>query len=159
MIFLGISTGMRTLTATTVLCWYAWLGLLPQHGWTFWAGNLISVIVFTAMALGEYVADTLPMTPSRTTPPQLISRLVFGTFAGVLASRTLAEPLAGGVLFGLSGTLVGTYGGHRLRMVAAKRVGRDLPVALCESALALGLALLAAHEIRVDLLKESLFPR
>ena len=159
MILLGISTGMRTLTATTVLCWYAWLNLLPQHGWAFWAGNLISVIVFTAMALGEYVADTLPMTPSRTSPPQLISRLAFGALTGVLASRTLAEPLAGGVLFGLSGTLIGTYGGHRLRMVTAKWLGRDLPVGLCESALALGLALLAAHELRIELVKESLLLR
>jgi uncharacterized membrane protein len=111
------------------------------------------------MALGEYVADTLPMTPSRTTPLQLISRLVFGAVAGILASRMLAEPLAGGVLFGLSGALIGTYGGHRLRMVTAKWIGRDLPVGLCESALALGLALLAAHGLRMDIVKESLLLR
>ena len=147
MVVLGISTGMRTLTATAVLCWYAWLGLLPQHGWTFWAGNLISVIVFTLMALGEYVGDTQPSTPSRTTLPQVSARLVFGALAGSLAAQAQTEPVAGGVVFGVAGVLIGTYGCHWLRMACARRLGRDLPVALSESALALGLALLAAYRL------------
>jgi uncharacterized membrane protein len=146
------------MTATTVLCWYAWLGLLPQHGWTFWAGNLISVIVFTLMALGEYVADTLPMTPSRTTPPQVLARLLFGSVAGALAARSQLEPAAGGVLFSAIGVLIGTYGGHRLRMVGARWLGRDLPIALSESALALGLALLAAHRLHAMGSVEGLYP-
>jgi uncharacterized membrane protein len=147
MVVLGISTGMRTLTATAVLCWFAWLGLLPQHGWTFWVGNLISVIVFTLMALGEYVGDTRPSTPSRTTLPLVAARLFFGALAGTLSARAIQEPVAGGVLFGVVGALIGTYGGHRLRMAGARWLGRDLPVALSESALALVLAVLAAYRL------------
>ncbi len=158
MVVLGISTGMRTLTATAVLCWYAWLGLLPQHGWTFWAGNLISVIVFTLMALGEYVGDTLPATPSRTSLPQVLARLLFGSVAGALAAQAMLEPVAGGVLFAVAGALIGTYGGHRLRAAATRRVGRDIPVALSESALALGLAVLAAHRLHIAGAMEGLFP-
>jgi uncharacterized membrane protein len=141
-----------------VLCWFAWLRLLPQHGWTFWAGNLISVIVFTLLALGEYVGDTLPSTPSRTTLPQVSARLFFASLAGALAAQAMLEPVAGGVLFGLAGALIGTYGGHRLRMVGARRAGRDLPIALSESALALGLALLAAYQLHIDGVVEGLFP-
>jgi len=158
LILAGISTGMRTLTATAVLCWYAWLGLLPQHGWTFWAGNLVSAIVFTLLAVGEYVGDTLPTTPSRTAPVGVIGRLLFGALAGILAARAVQEPTAGGVVFGMAGALIGTYGGHRLRMVGARWAGRDLPVALTESALALTLALIAAQRLHVDGATEGLFP-
>jgi uncharacterized membrane protein len=157
MIVLGISTGMRTMTATAVMCWFAWLRLLPQHGWTFWAGNLISVIVFTLLALGEYVGDTLRSTPSRTTLPQVFARLFFASLAGALAAQAMLEPVAGGVLFGLAGALIGTYGGHHFRMVCARRAGRDLPIALSESALALGLAVLAAHQLHLDGVAEGVF--
>jgi uncharacterized membrane protein len=159
MVLLGVSTGMRTMTATAVLCWYAWLGLLPQHGWTFWAGNLISVIVFTLMALGEYFGDTRPTTPSRTMLPLVLARLFFGALAGTLAARSILEPTAGGVVFGIAGALIGTYGGHWVRVNTARKVGRDLPVALTESALALAFALFAAHALHVDGAKQGLFPR
>ena len=158
LILIGVSTGMRTLTATAVLCWYAWLGLLPQHGWTFWAGNLISAIIFTLMALGEYIGDTLPSTPSRTGPVGLIGRLLFGALAGILAARSIHEPTAGGVVFGIAGALIGTYGGHWLRVNVARKVGRDLPVALSESALALALAWFACHALHISGATEGLFP-
>lgn len=159
MVLLGVSTGMRTMTATAVLCWAAWLRLVPQHGWSFWAGNLISVIVFTVLALGEYYGDTQPTTPSRTALPLLLARLAFGALAGALAAQSEAEPVAGGVIFGAAGALIGTYGGHWLRGVVARRLGRDLPVALTESALALGIALLAVHGLHVEGAKEGLFLR
>jgi uncharacterized membrane protein len=133
------------MTATAVLCWFAWLRLLPQSGWTFWAASPVSVAVFTLLALGEYYGDTLPSTPSRTDLPLVSARLVFGSLVGALAARGIAQPLVGGVLFGVVGALIGTYGGYRLRMYGSKRVGRDLPVALSESALALALAAAAAY--------------
>jgi uncharacterized membrane protein len=58
----------------------------------------------------------------------------------------------------MAGALIGTYGGHRLRMVGARWAGRDLPVALTESALALTLALIAAQRLHVDGATEGLFP-
>jgi uncharacterized membrane protein len=150
-VLLGISTGMRTMTATAVLCWFAWLRLLPQDGWAFWAANLVSVIVFTLLALGEYVGDTLPSTPSRTQLPLVLARLAFASLAGALVAHATAEPLAGGILFAAVGSLIGTYGGYHLRMFGARRVGRDLPVALSESALALGIALYVAVRLHKDL--------
>lgn len=146
-LLLGIATGMRTMTAMAVLCWFAYLKLLPESGWAVWAGTLASAIVFSALALGEDIADALPGTPSRVTPGPLGARLVFGVLVGALAAQAVIEPLAGGVIFGLVGALIGAYGGFRLRAAAARRIGRDLPIALCESLLALLIAFWAAQSL------------
>jgi uncharacterized membrane protein len=135
-----MTVGLRSMTAMAVLCWFAWLQLLPQHGWAFWVGSLVSLIVFTLAALGEYVADTLPSTPSRTAPVGLTVRIVFGGLVGALAAHAVIEPVAGGAIFGLVGALIGAFGGVRVRTYWAKAVGKDLPVALLESAFALALA-------------------
>lgn len=135
------------MTAMAVLCWFAWLKLLPQSGWASWTGYLVTVIVFTVCALGEYVADTLPNTPSRTAPLGLAARVVFGALVGALAAHGVVEPVAGGLIFGVLGALIGTYGGHRVRMYGAKALGRDLPVALAGSALALAIALFTCWQL------------
>lgn len=143
-LLLGLATGARTMTATAVLSWFAWTGLLPQTGWSFWLGHPVSVVVFTLAALAEYYGDTLPITPNRTDPPLLLARCAFGALVGALASHAVKEPLVGGILFALVGVFIGAYGGIRLRLAAGRLFGRDLPAALTESALALALALAAA---------------
>lgn len=144
LMLVGLITGMRTMTPMAVFCWFAYLGLLPQTGWSFWTAKLVTVIVFTVLALGEYVGDTLPQTPNRTAPGPLLARLGFASLVTAMAAHATLEPAAGGVVFGIIGALVGAYGGYHLRMWASRKVGRDLPVALTESALALGLAITAA---------------
>ena len=142
------------MTAMAVVCCFAWLRLFPlAHTWAFWAASLISAILFTLLALGEYVGDTLPRTPSRTAPGPLGARLVFGGLVGAIAATALMEPAAGGVILGLAGALIGAYGGVRLRRAGAARTGRDLPVALAESAIALALSVLAATCIHLDAVK------
>ena len=74
---------------------------------------------------------------------------------GGLAAHAIVEPVAGGVIFGVVGALIGTYGGYRVRMYWAKSLGRDLPAALGESALALALAVLTCwqlHKFYLDVL-------
>ena len=95
---LGVTVGMRTMTAMAVLCWFAWNRMLPQTGWAFWVGNIFTVIVFTFFAVGEYVGDTRPTTPSRTAPGPLAARLVFGALVGALAAHGILEPAVGGAL-------------------------------------------------------------
>jgi uncharacterized membrane protein len=152
-LLLGITVGMRTMTAIAVLCWFAWLQLLPQTGRASWAGYLVTAIVFTVAAVGEYIGDTLPTTPSRLAPIGLGARIVFGALVGGLAAHGIYEPTAGGLIFGVVGALIGAYGGHWLRVVAAKRVGRDLPVALLGSAIALGVAVFTCWELHIWLTK------
>ena len=150
LVLLGVATGMRAMTAMAVMCWFAYLGLTPMHGWAFWAAYLVSVVVFTLFALGEYVGDTLPRTPNRTAPGPAVARLAFGALVGALGANTTHQPLAGGVIFGLLGAAIGTWGGFRVRAWLAKVLGSDLPAALLESAVAVALAVWAAHALALD---------
>jgi len=151
-ILLATATGMRTFTAITVICWAAYLGFLPVEGtWASWMASLAAVIVFTVLALGEYVGDTLPRTPSRTKPPGVTGRLCMGILVGVVIATVLVQPKAGGVIFGVIGALIGTYGGHRVRMFGARLFKRDLPMALLESSAALGFCLLAVWHIHEEI--------
>ncbi len=149
-LLLGIATGMRSMTGMAVMCWFAYLGRTPVHGWAFWAGNLVSAIVFGLFALGEYIGDTLPKCPNRTDPGPAIARLVFGGLVGALAANATHEPLAGGILFGVAGAVIGTWGGIRVRALLAKLAGRDLPAALLESAIALAVAWFSAAKLAED---------
>ena len=65
---------------------------------------------------------------------------MFGGLVGALAAHAVIEPAAGGAIFGVVGALIGAFGGVRVRMYWSKAIGKDLPVALLESAIALGLA-------------------
>jgi uncharacterized membrane protein len=152
-ILLATATGMRTLTAITVICWAAYLGLLPVDGtWAFWLASPVSVVVFTILALGEYVGDTLPRTPSRRDWPLVLGRLSFGILVGIVIATVLGQPKAGGVILGTIGALIGTYGGYRVRMFGARLFKRDLPMALLESFAALAFSALAVWHIHVEIM-------
>jgi uncharacterized membrane protein len=152
-IALGIATGMRTMTGIAVLAWAAYFGFLPTlHGsWAGWVGTLPSVIVFTLLALGEYVVDTLPRTPDRTDFAPVVARVAFAILGGLIVAKALNQPAAGGVIFGSMGALIGTYAGFRARRWGSRRMGRDLPVALLESGVALGLAVAAAVHFYMEI--------
>ncbi len=132
---------MRAFTPMAVICWGARLGYLKLDGtWAIWVTTPGFLIVFTAAALGEYVWDTWPGVPARKTTGPLVGRIVLGALAGAVLATSVMEPIAGGMVFGVLGALVGAFGGYRARMYMARVVGRDLPVALTESALTLGMA-------------------
>ncbi len=153
-VLLGIVTGMRTMTGIAVVCWAAWLAWLPERGWAMWTTYLVSAIVFSVFAIGEYVGDTLPKTPSRKAAGPALARLAFGGLVGALAASAILQPVAGGVLAGILGAAIGTWGGYLLRRWGAKLAGRDLPVALLESALALALAVSAVWQMHQEILSD-----
>ena len=146
-LLLGIANGMRTMTPITVLCWFMWFATLPVTRFNFWTANIYSVGIFTLLALGEYYVDTLPATPSRKSPGPLVARLVFGAFVGALVSSSFMNPLAGGILLGAIGALIGTFGGYRLRMYLAGRLKNDFPVAVGESVLAVLISAVAMYQL------------
>ena len=140
------------MTAIAVVCWAAWLRVLPEHGWALWTTYLVSALIFSGLGVGEFIGDTLPSTPSRKALGPAAARLLFGSLVGALAATAIYQPLAGGILTGALGALVGTWGGYWLRMATARKVGRDLPVALAESALAVALAVFAVWQIHQGVL-------
>jgi uncharacterized membrane protein len=142
---LGLVTGMRSMTAMAVLCWFAYRGDLPlDDTWAFWAGKLVTAIIFTALALGELVADKLPKTPNRTAPVGLVVRVVFGGLVGAIVAAGLNGSEFEGIILGVGGALIGTFGGFLIRREIVLRLGsKDWPVALVEDASAVVCAVLA----------------
>ncbi len=136
---LGIATGMRTMTSMAVLCWFAWLGYLPvKSTWAFWTASLASVIIFTLLALGEYIGDKLPSTPNRTSPGPLIARFVFGGLVGAIVAVGLSGSSLEAGLLALVGVAIGAFGGMHLRRELVERIGcKDWHIALAEDAAAI----------------------
>jgi uncharacterized membrane protein len=156
-LLLGVATGMRSMTAIAALAWAAWLGMVPEYGWATWIAHLLAVLIFSICALGEYIVDTLPQTPRRTDLGPALVRVVVGSLVGAMVAKAIDEPVAGGIIFGAVGAIIGTWGGFFVRMTVARVFRRDLPAAVLESASAIVLAVLALvklhHGIVLDLKK------
>ena len=142
---LGVATGMRTMTPIAAICWFAWRGELPVgNTWAFWTAKPVSVLVFTLLALGEYVGDKLPKTPARIDLVPLLARLVFGGLVGAIIATTLNGSDLEGIILGVINAFVGAFGGYFVRRVIVERTGwPDLRVALGEDAVCLVSTLLA----------------
>jgi uncharacterized membrane protein len=123
---LGIVAGLRTFTAPAIL-------LLAR-------GPRVAGIIVAILAIGELIADQLPTMGSRTKPGPLIGRCISGAFCGWFVAG-----IPGAVL-GIIGALIGTFGGHALRLKAIARIG-TVPAALLEDAVAIGVAVLAVLQL------------
>ncbi|MEI9980806.1 MAG: DUF4126 family protein [Edaphobacter sp.] len=136
---LGVVTGMRSLTAIAILCWFAHTGYLPlEDTWAAWFGKLPATILFTVLALGELVADKLPKTPNRTALGPLLARVVIGGLIGAIVAAGLEGSDIEGIILGIGGALIGTFGGFLIRRELVQRAGgKDWPVALVEDASAI----------------------
>lgn len=121
---LGFVTGMRTMTPMTVLCWFAYLGYLPvSDSWAWWCAKLPVAIVFTVLALLEYIADKLYLSPRPTRPFVLAGRIFIGGLVGaILASSLNASGIEGGLLCTL-GAIVGAFCAYQLRHQLTHRLG------------------------------------
>jgi uncharacterized membrane protein len=150
-LLLGVVTGMRSMTAIAALSWAVWLGLVPEQGWATWAAHLVVVIIFTVFAVGEYVVDTLPKTPRRTDFGPALARVVVGGLVGAMVAVAIDEPVAGGIIFGAGGAVIGAWGGFFVRMTVARIFRRDLPAGLLESASAIALAVLALARLHAGI--------
>jgi uncharacterized membrane protein len=141
-LLIGVVAGSRTFTAPSAASWAARLGPLDLNGtWLAFMGAAWTPWVFTMLALVELVMDQLPTTPSRLVPMQFGARLVSGALSGASIGGASAS-IAGGAVAGVVGAVIGTFGGHALRMTLARAFERDMPAAFIEDALAIGGALL-----------------
>ncbi|MFC9766554.1 hypothetical protein [Rhodococcus jostii] len=93
----------------------------------------------------EFIADKLPQTPPRLSPPGLAVRLAAGgTGAFVLAKRERADRASAAVT-GALGAAAGSFGGYRWRQWAGGHMP-DWQAALAEDAIALSLAIAAFRD-------------
>src|SRR6476469_10777254 len=91
---MGIVAGLRSLTAPAVVAWGAHLGWLNLHDSPLaFMGSTTAVAVFSLLAIGELIADKLPMTPKRTAPAPLIARIVTGGLCGASLFAAVGKSL------------------------------------------------------------------
>jgi uncharacterized membrane protein len=141
---IGIVAGLRSLTAPAAVSWAAFLGWLHLEGTPLaFMGSTAAVVIFSILALAEYVADKLPRTPNRTRPGPLMGRIVLGGLAGASLSVSAGRLLVAGLVMGGIGGLIGAFAGYefRRRLVSGLKF-KDMIIAVLEDLIAIGLALL-----------------
>ena len=147
-LLLGVSAGLRSMTPLAVVAWAA-------RGWPAVAASSLGFMaapitgyVFAALAIGELIADKLPFIPSRLQPGALGGRVISGALTGAVAAIAVqGSPVLAGVA-GAIGGLAGAFGGYAVRhRLTAGRKLPDLPIALIEDVVAVGLAVLAVSRI------------
>lgn len=143
---IGVVAGLRSMTAPAVVAWAAYLGWLNIHGSPLeFMGSVWAVGILTLFAVGEFVADKLPATPSRTALLGLSARIVTGALSGACLAVAGDASLGLGALAGAAGGILGAFAGYRARvgLVRALHV-RDFAIAIPEDLIAIGLGFILA---------------
>lgn len=136
-VLIGIVAGLRTMTAPAAVSWAARVGWLPLAPTKLaFLGYAYTPWILTVLALGEFITDQLPSTPSRTVPMQFGARLVSGALCGGAIGAASGDLLTGAI-GGIIGAVIGTLGGRALRGWMATAFGSDRPAALIEDAVAI----------------------
>jgi uncharacterized membrane protein len=105
--------------------------------------SIITVTIFTLLAVLELVADKLSSTPARTAPVGLSARVVMGGLCGATVAVAGGESIVIGIAVGVVGAIVGTYGGYQARTRLVKALGvPDVVIAVIEDVVAVGGGLL-----------------
>jgi uncharacterized membrane protein len=136
---IGVLTGLRSLTAPTLVAWAARLNWINLHGSPLsFMGSTAAVAIFSVLAIGELIADKLPSTPSRLKPPGLIARFVLGALSGAGVAVAGGQSMTVGAILGAAGGIAGAFAGNRVRtgLVKAFKVP-DFVIALLEDAVAI----------------------
>ena len=134
---IGLFAGLRSLTAPAATAWAVHLGWLRLERPLSLIGSVPSVAIFTVLAVVELVADKLPKTPSRTSPPGLIARILMGGLTGACVAVAAAQGVFLGAVLGAVGGVMGCFLGYRVRAELVKALGtRDFYVALLEDLVA-----------------------
>jgi uncharacterized membrane protein len=126
---LGFVSGLRTFTPVAAV-------LLVRGG--VWG------IVLALAAVGEYVWDVLPNTPSRTQAMGLSARVISGAFVGWMIATMHDGSGMFGAIAGIAGAVIGTYAGHAARLAAIARIG-GYPAAIVEDSSRSDSALSSSH--------------
>jgi uncharacterized membrane protein len=145
---IGVVAGLRALTPLAAVSWAARLGWLHlDNTWLAFLGFAATPYIFSVLAIGELINDKLPKTPSRKAPPGFIARIVTGALCGA-ALGAASQSLVGAAVAGALGALAGTLGGYEFRSRLVKATGgKDLPIALLEDAIAIGVAFLIVSRL------------
>jgi uncharacterized membrane protein len=136
-LLIGVIAGLRALTAPAAVAWAANLGWLRlDDTWLAFLGYAWTPWILTLLAVVELVTDQLPATPSRKVPMQFGARLVTGGLCGAAIGIPSGNWISG-LIAGLIGVVLGTFGGAAARGKLAEIFGKDMPAALIEDLVAI----------------------
>jgi uncharacterized membrane protein len=140
---IGLIAGLRSMTGPALAGWAAHLGWLNlQHSRLAFMGSTGARYSFSALALGELIADKLPFIPNRTSPPALFARLVLGGLSGAMLCAAASRSATAGATLGGAGAVVGAFAGYQARTGLVKKSQmHDFVVALLEDLIAVGCGL------------------
>ena len=139
---IGVTAGLRALTAPAVVSWAACYGLLDLGGSSLaFMGSTVTVAIFSLLAIVEFVGDLLPKTPRRTAPAPLVARVLMGGLCGACLLTSAHQSLLIGALLGGIGGVIGAFAGYeiRKRLVIGLNI-KDIFIAIPEDLIAIGLA-------------------
>ena len=138
----GFAAGLRSLTPPAVVAWAAyfdWLNL--NNSPLAFMGSIITVVIFSLLAVFELIGDLRPSTPKRTAPVPLIARILMGGLCGACLCAAGRQSLIIGAILGAIGAVIGAFAGYeiRRRLVSALNV-KDSVIAMLEDLVRIGLA-------------------
>ena len=139
---LGVVAGLRSFTPPAVVAWAAHLGWLNLNNSPFaFMGSIVTVVIFSLLALFELFLDLQPSTPKRTAPAPLGARILTGGLCGACFCVASNQSLIVGAILGAGGGIIGAFAGYeiRRRLVNALKV-KDIFIALLEDLVTIGLA-------------------
>ena len=139
---LGFVAGLRAFTPPAVVAWAAHIGWLNLNNSPLaFMGAIITVVIFSILALFELFVDLQPSTPKRTAPVPLGARILTGALCGASLCAASNQSLIIGAILGGLGGLIGAFAGYeiRRRLVAALNI-KDIFIALLEDLVTIGLA-------------------
>ena len=138
---IGVVVGLRSMTAPAAVSWAARLGWLHlENTWAAFLGFSATPYIVSLLAVGELITDKLPKTPSRKSAMGFGARLASGALCGGAIGANSQNWMAG-LVAGVIGAVVGTYGGYEFRVRLVKATGgKDTPIALLEDAIAIASA-------------------
>jgi uncharacterized membrane protein len=144
-VLIGIATGLRTMTGLAVISWTAHVGWINLNNSPLaFLGSLAAVILLTAGAIGELIADKLPRTGKRTAVGPLIARMISGGLCGAALCFASDQSWAFGAALGVVGAIIGSFGGYFARTGLVRKLAvADISIAIPEDLLAIGVAALA----------------
>jgi uncharacterized membrane protein len=148
-LLIGGVSGLRSLTGIAMITILAQRGW-PHLGWLHLGGTGLSFLtkptamyIFVLLAIGELIADKLPVVPPRIQPGPLAARFLLGAFCGSALAVAAGMPWIFPAAIGGVCAVLGAYAGYWLRHSITSHGIKDLPVALLEDATAILLALFA----------------
>jgi uncharacterized membrane protein len=142
-VVIGGVSGLRSFTGIALVIIAAQRGW-PHLGWLHLGGTGLNfltkpaaLIVVLVLAVGELIADKLPVIPPRVQAGPLSARFFLGAFcASALAVAAGMSWVVPAVIGGIS-AIIAAYAGYWIRRGITARGVRDLPIALLEDATAI----------------------